>query len=218
MRMKFPERGRSFEDVLGELRGFKAGDCDWQRGRTPLYVFKASEEVYEVGRAAFFEYFNENALGARRAFPSVKRMEEEVVAMALDLFRAPEDAQGFMTTGGTESIIHAVQTCRDWNRVKRKEAHHRGNIVAPRSAHPAFDKAARLMDLEVRRAPVGSDFRADIAALEQLIDADTIMIVGSAPCFPYGVIDPIEQIGEHPRRIRRCHLHHEIRLSDFPDG
>ena len=207
MRMKFPERGRSFEDVLGELRGFKAGDCDWQRGRTPLYVFKASEEVYEVGRAAFFEYFNENALGARRAFPSVKRMEEEVVAMALDLFRAPEDAQGFMTTGGTESIIHAVQTCRDWNRVKRKEAHHRGNIVAPRSAHPAFDKAARLMDLEVRRAPVGSDFRADIAALEQLIDADTIMIVGSAPCFPYGVIDPIAEMGAlAERRVLWLHV------------
>jgi glutamate/tyrosine decarboxylase-like PLP-dependent enzyme len=195
MRMQIPEQGRTQEDVLNEMRSFKARDCDWQHGRSPLFVFKADDELYELGRAAFFEYFSENALGAGRAFPSVKKMEDEVVAMALGLFAAPDSARGFMSTGGTESIIQAVQTCRDWSRKQRGEPHHHGNIVAPESVHPAFDKAAKLMDLEVRRAPVGADFRADVAALEALIDADTIMLVGSAPCFPYGVIDPIAQIG-----------------------
>jgi len=196
MRTRLPDQGRTFESVMGDLREFKSSDCDWQHGRAPLYVFKATDEAYEIGKAAFFEYFTENALGARRAFTSVKRMEQEVVDMALSLFNAPEGAQGFMTTGGTESIIQAVQTCRDWNRARRGSGSHRGNIVLPESGHPAFDKAARLMDIEVRRAPVASDFRADVAALEALVDDDTIMIVGSAPCFPYGVIDPIAEIGQ----------------------
>jgi glutamate/tyrosine decarboxylase-like PLP-dependent enzyme len=194
MRTPFPDRGRSRDDVLGALRGMKSGDVDWQHGRAPLYVFKATDAVYELGRDAFFEYFTENALGARRAFASVKRMEEEVVQSALDLFHAPADAVGFMTTGGTESIVQAVQACRDWTRARRGDPAHRGNVVAARSAHPAFDKAARLMDLTVRRVAVGPDLRADPAAIEAAIDADTIMVVGSAPSFPYGVIDPIAEL------------------------
>ena len=200
MRLRFPERGRSTEAVLTELKGFKEGDCDWQHGRAPLFVFKATDEVYELGRAAFFEYFSENALGGKRAFPSVKRMEDEVVAMGLDLFHAPAGAAGFMTTGGTESIVLAVQTCRDWTRKQRKAPKFRGNIVAPYSVHPAFEKGAKLMDLEVRRIPVGKDFRADVDAMAAAIDDDTMMIVGSAPCFPFGVIDPIEDLAVLARK------------------
>ena len=70
------------------------------------------------------------------------------------------------------------------------------NIVMPVSAHPAFDKAALLMDLEVRRLPVGPDLRADPAAMEAACDADTILLVGSAPSFPYGVVDDIPALGE----------------------
>jgi sphinganine-1-phosphate aldolase len=200
MRMTMSEHGRPHSDILAEIRARKGGDADWMHGRSPLYVFKADEPLHEMGRAAFFEYFSENALGAGRAFPSVKQMESEVVAMALGLFNAPETAAGFMTTGGTESIIQAVQACRDWTRQQRGDAQHRGNIVAPLSAHPAFEKAAKLMDLQVKRAPVGIDFRADVAALEAMIDDDTIMLVGSAPCFPYGVIDPIAEIGALAQR------------------
>ena len=200
MRKRLPETGRTQDAILDEMRGMKAGDIDWQHGRAPLFVFKATDELHELGRAAFFEFFTENALGGRRAFPSVKRMEDEVVEMALSLFGAPDDAQGFMTTGGTESIIQAIQTCRDWTRKQRKAPNLRGNIVAAESAHPAFNKGAKLMDIEVRRAPVGADLRADPAAIEAMIDDETIMIVGSAPSFPYGTIDPIEALGALAQR------------------
>ena len=195
MRQAFPRQGRPRDVVLADLTAAKSGDADWRGGRVPLYVFKATDAAYDLGRDAFFEYFAENALGGKRAFPSVKRMEDEVVAMALSLFNAPADAQGFMTTGGTESIIQAVQTCRDWSRARRRDQAHRGSIVAAETAHPAFDKAARLMDLTVRRVPVGADLRADVAAMAAASDADTIMLVGSAPCFPYGVVDPIAELG-----------------------
>lgn len=206
MRKDLQLLGRPAADVLAEMRSFKTGDCDWPHGRAPLFVFKATDELYDLGRSAFFEFFSENALGGKRAFPSVKRMEDEVVEMALGLFHAPEAAQGFMSTGGTESIIQAVQTCRDWNRTRRGDARHRGNIVCAETAHPAFNKGAKLMDLEVRRVPVLPDLRLDLAALEAAIDADTIMIVGSAPNFPYGSIDPIAELGAVAER-KRVWLH-----------
>ena len=194
--MQFPSKGRELDDVKQALAAFKNGDADWRGGRVPLFVFKGSDTAAQLAREAFNQYFTENALGRVRAFPSVHRMEDEIIAMALDLFHAPSTACGFITTGGSESIIQAVQTCRDHARHQRHVDHHRGNLVIPYSAHPAFDKAAQLMDLSVRRIPVTGDFSADLAATNSAIDAETIMLVGSAPCFPYGVFDPIEALAD----------------------
>ncbi|MBM3596620.1 MAG: aspartate aminotransferase family protein [Alphaproteobacteria bacterium] len=201
MRTKLPEQGRGRQAVFDQMRDMAKSDADWRHGRVPLYVFKANDDVTAVGRDAFFEFFAENALGAKRAFGSLKRMEDEVVAMALDLFHGPEGAVGNMTTGGSESIFMAVRACREWNRARRKSARHTGNMVIPFSAHPAFTKAARTMDIEVRRIPLAADLRADPAAMAAAVDDDTILLVGSAPCFPHGVIDPIAEIGEIAQRL-----------------
>jgi glutamate/tyrosine decarboxylase-like PLP-dependent enzyme len=194
--MTFPESGQPADRIAALLDEMKAHDAKWREGRVPLYVFGATPGVAEVGRDAFMAFFTENALGAKRAFGSLKRMEEEVVAMALDLFHGPAGAAGNMTSGGTESIVMAVKACRDHNRAVRANPTHRGNLVLPVTAHPAFDKGAAMMDLEIRRVPVGPDLRADPAAMEAAIDADTIMIVGSTPCFPYGVVDPIPALSD----------------------
>ena len=116
--------------------------------------------------------------------------------MCLDLFHAPAAAAGNMTSGGTESVVMAVKACRDYSRARRGDAAHRGNLVLPETAHPAFDKAALMMDLPVRRIPVRADLRADVAAMAAAMDADTILIVGSVPCFPYGVVDPLPELSE----------------------
>ena len=196
MAIQFPKTGRSRAEIDAALLAMAQGDADWRGGRVPLYVFGATAEVAEVGRAAFNAYFTENALGGRRAFPSLRRMEDEVIAMALDLFHAPPDAAGSMTSGGTESIVLAVKAARDWGRARRGDEAHRGNLVLPVSAHPAFDKAAALMDLQIRRVPVSPDFRADPATMADALDADTIMMVGSVPCFPYGVVDPLPALSD----------------------
>ena len=181
---------------MAELATMQGGDADWRSGRVPLYVFSGPPDVLEIGRAAFNAFFTENALGARRAFPSLARMEREVVGMGLDLFNAPAGAVGNMTSGGTESILMAVKACRDFNRERRSDPSFRGSIVMCETAHPAFDKAAALMDLPVIRLPAGPDFRADVAAIEAAIDDRTMMLVGSAPCFPFGVIDPMAELSE----------------------
>ncbi|MGH7085688.1 MAG: aminotransferase class V-fold PLP-dependent enzyme [Acetobacteraceae bacterium] len=194
-RVAFPARGRPEAEIFDLLDRMREHDADWRAGRVPLYVFGALPEIEEIGRRAYMAYFTENALGARRAFKSLGRMEAEIEDMALDLFHAPESARATVTSGGTESILLAVKACRDSFRERRGERA-RGNLVLPETAHPAFDKAARLMDLEVRRVAVGGDLRADTGALAAAIDRETMLIAGSAPCFPYGVIDPIPELSE----------------------
>ena len=190
-----PAKGLSRDEIFARMRALSAGDIDWRRGRSPLYVFKANDEIAALGRDAFVEFFTENALGGKRAFFGLKKMEEEIVAIGLALFHAPGGAAGYFTTGGSESIVTAVKACRDFARKRSGRTDQRGNIVAPYSAHPAFTKAARLMDLELRRIPVGGDYRADVSAMARAIDAETMLLVGSAPCFSYGTIDPIADLG-----------------------
>lgn len=172
------------------------GDIDWRRGRTPLFVFFNDEDTYQVGRKAFFEYFSENALGGTRAFFGIGQMEREVLDYGLSLFNAPDDAKGVFSGGGSESIFLAVKAARDAYRARHGKALRRLNIVMPDSAHAAFDKAANAMDLDIRRSPLTADKRADAAAMEELIDSATILLVASAPCYPHGVIDPVEEIAE----------------------
>jgi glutamate/tyrosine decarboxylase-like PLP-dependent enzyme len=195
MRSALPPIGLPRAEIFARMKALSAGDIDWRHGRVPLYVFKANDEIAALGRDAFLEFFTENALGGKRAFHGLKKMEDDVVAIGLSLFRAPEDAAGFFTTGGSESIIAAVKACRDYLRAQSGRRDRRGNIVLPFSAHPAFTKAARLMDLELRRVPVAANYRADVAAMARAIDADTLLLVGSAPCFSYGTIDPITDLG-----------------------
>jgi glutamate/tyrosine decarboxylase-like PLP-dependent enzyme len=195
MRKAFPRTGTDWKTLEAEMTGMSDGDIDWRHGRAPLYVFHGSDSAYEVGKQAFMNFFSENALGGRRAFFGLKRMEDEVVEMGLDLFQAPDGAVGNLSTGGSESIFMAVKAARDW---ARQQARLKApfNIVAPYTAHAAFNKAADVMDLEVRRVDTNSERHADVGAMTGAMDDHTIMLVGSAPCFPHGVIDGIEELSQ----------------------
>jgi glutamate/tyrosine decarboxylase-like PLP-dependent enzyme len=186
----FPEDGWSAAQVMRALEDAKRGDVDWRRGRAPMYVFHAGQDLYDVTRDAFMAYFTENALGTR-AFPSLVRLEREVLAMANEILNGPEEVAGAFTSGGTESIFLAVKTARDWSRAHGRR---RDTLVVPETAHPAFNKAAHYMDLRVMRVPVRHDLRADVGAMAAAIDERTLLITGSAPCFPFGVIDPIPEL------------------------
>jgi glutamate/tyrosine decarboxylase-like PLP-dependent enzyme len=189
MRTRLPESGSDWPTIKAEMVQLGRGDAKWRDGKTAVYVFNAGDDVAQVQREAYALYMSENGLGPL-AFPSLKRMEDEVIDMALSILHAPEDAAGAMTSGGTDSITMAVKAARNHARAQRG-MNAPGNLVIPYSAHPAFDKAAHLMDVQVRRVPVGEDLLADVPAMANAIDRETIMLVGSAPCFPYGLIDDI---------------------------
>ncbi|MCR6643254.1 MAG: pyridoxal-dependent decarboxylase [Terricaulis sp.] len=172
------------------MRTRAAHDVNWREGKSAIYVFNAGDDVGAVKKAAYAMFSEENGLGPA-AFPSLAQMEREVVDFGLSLLNAPDGAAGAMTSGGTDSIVMAMKAARDYARAQGRGGAF--NIVIPASAHPAFDKGAMLMDIEVRRAAL-KDYLADPAAIEAAMDAQTILIVGSAPCFPYGLIDPIEAL------------------------
>lgn len=190
---QFPAASRSWEDLEQQMNSFRERDVDWRNSRTGLYVFHAGDDVLEVGAKAYNMYHVENGLGLKTAFPSLNRMYDEVISNGLALFGAP-DGGGDMSSGGTESIFLAVKACRDWSAAQGRDVQG-ATIVAPYSAHPAFDKAAHYLGLEVIRVPVAEDHGADVAAMAAAITDRTIMLVGSAPCYPFGVIDPITQLG-----------------------
>ena len=187
-----PKHGKSWSELDGEMDAARKGDVDWRRGRVGVYIHYAGEEVLDVAKKAYLKFFSENGLGPK-AFPSLARFESDVVAMTLGLLHGGAGARGAMTTGGTESIFLAVKSARDWARVTRP-AIERPQIVVPQTAHPAFNKAAEWLGLEVRRIPVGKDFRADADAMAAAIGPRTIMLLGSAPAYPHGVMDPIADI------------------------
>ena len=194
--MKMLEQGRPWEDIQKDMQARGASDAKWRDGRTAVYVFNAGEEIAAIQKKAYAAFMSENGLGPL-AFPSLAQMEKDVVSMGLGLLHGPEGSTGAMTSGGTDSITMAIKTARDYARANGR-ARERSNVVLPFSAHLAFDKAAHLMDVEIRRIPVKSDgtYEADVPAMIAACDDDTIMIVGSAPNFPHGIIDPIEALSE----------------------
>ena len=193
-RTKLAAQGSDWETLSARMQERRADDVDWQHGRAAVYIFNAGEDVMQVARDAYGLFQAENGLGPL-AFPSLRSMEEDIIGIGLDLLDGPSEACGNMTSGGTESILLAVKTCRD-QAMSRGRSMEGAHIVVPSTAHPAFDKACHYFGLGIRRVPVAKDRRADARAMGEAVNADTLMLVGSAPCFPYGLVDPIEALSE----------------------
>ena len=189
--MKLPEQGASRADVIARMRERKTADADWRGGRTWSLIYPAGEDVDLLLREANEVYVYENALNPFR-FPSLRTMEDEVVAITTDLLHAGEEAGGAMTSGGTESILMAVKTARD--RAHAERGIEAPQLLAPVTAHPAFAKAALYLGLELVQIPIDADFRADLAAAADLMNEHTALVVGSAPNYPFGVVDPIPEL------------------------
>ena len=186
-----PAHGRPADDVLADVLAAHEGDLDWRDGRAFSLVYNPDTPdlehlLDEVGR----RYLHDNALNPFK-YPSVLQMELDVVAMAADLLGGPPDA-GSMSSGGTESIFLAVQVARDHARAERGIAE--PLLLTASTAHPAFAKAAKYLDVEQVRVPVGPDGRADVDAMAAAVTDRTGLVVGSAPCYPYGVMDPIADL------------------------
>lgn len=191
MTKTIPARGRPWEALSAELEAAKQGDYAWKKGRVPLYVYWLNEELARVQQQAYEAYWSENALGMR-AFPSLKRLEDEVIGMGLSLLHAPDGAGATFTSGGSESIFLALRAAREKARIER--GIETPNIVIPQTAHLTFNRAAMFQQIEVRRIPTGANFQADVAGMEEAIDDNTVALVGSAPNYPFGVVDPIDSI------------------------
>jgi glutamate/tyrosine decarboxylase-like PLP-dependent enzyme len=189
--MELPKTGLAREAVLSRMKDKKAADADWKGARTWSLIYPAGEDVDEMLRAANELYMFENALNPFR-FPSLREMEVDVVSMTGGLLNAPEGSGGAMTSGGTESIIMGVLSARE--RARRERGVERPEMVVPFSAHPAFAKAAKYLGIELQQVPLDEHHRARVDQAQELVSENTVLMVGSAPNYPFGTVDPIPEL------------------------
>lgn len=201
---RFPVEGTPADELVAELRESRGDDLDWRGGKAFSLVYNVGDDGLEsVLHDVAGLYLHENALNPF-AFPSLLHMEQDIVAMAADLLGGSADA-GALTSGGTESIFLAVQTAREHARGVRGIAE--PQIITADTAHPAFAKACHYLDIERVVVPVGDDLRLDVAAVGEAVTDRTALVVGSAPCYPYGVIDPIVDLASLAAdRDLLCHV------------
>ncbi len=197
----FPKSGIPWAELHGVMQDIRLQDSKWHEGRMAMSSYVVDDDLLKVSHDAYLMFLVENALYSgemakkrKVGFASLTMFQDEILKMALEILNAPEGAGGQITTGGTESVLLAVLGAREWARKNRPDIK-QPRIVLPRTAHPAFNKGAHYFGLKVTRIPQRSDdCKADVAAMEATLGDDVIMMVGSAPCYPFGVIDPIAEL------------------------
>ncbi len=181
--------------MFQRMEAYRAGDMPWRDGRTWAYVYDPGRETEEVIKQAYTMYLTENALDPT-VFPSLLRFENELVAIAAAHLNGDDQVVGNFTSGGTESIMLAVKTARDYARARRPQIR-APEIVLPVTAHAAFQKAAHYLCVKPVLVPVdATTFKADVDAVRRAITPNTILLVGSAVSYAHGVVDPIRELGQ----------------------
>jgi len=190
-----PSQGMPKEDIFAALREFKECDLPWKSGRVLAYTYDPGDDSLAVATEAYVMFITENGLDPT-TFPSMHRLETDVIHMLRDLLRGGEAVVGNCTSGGTESNLCAVKAARDWNRTHRPHIT-QPELILPRTAHPSFHKACLYFG--VKPVITGFDpdsFQADVGAMRAAITPNTILLVASAPGYAQGVVDPITEIGQ----------------------
>lgn len=195
--LELPEKMKSYDEVLQLVEVFHDDlDVSYKSGQLSGTVYHGGDAHSQFVDRVMESYRWSNPLHSD-IFGAARKMEAEVVSMVLHMFNGQllPDGCGALTSGGTESILMAMKTYRDWGRNTRNVQH--PSIIVPITAHPAFDKAAEYFDILLIKVPVEPTTMAvNAKELEKYIRYDTIAIVGSACSFPHGAIDPIEEMSE----------------------
>jgi sphinganine-1-phosphate aldolase len=217
---KLPKHGVARSSVLGVIRALAERERSrWLSGQASGAVYHGGSEHAEFLNHVYGLTAHANPLHTD-LWPSSSKFEAEIVAMTADMLGGNTDPEvpeaerisGTVTSGGTESIILAMKAYRD--EARKRRPHTRAQIVAPDSAHAAFDKAAQLLDMDLVRVPVGKDYRADVSSMKRVLTPRTVVLVGSAPGFPHGVIDPIAELAGLARE-QGVGLHVDACLGGF---
>jgi glutamate/tyrosine decarboxylase-like PLP-dependent enzyme len=208
----FPVQGAPLDAVMRRLEALKGGDVPEAYGQFSLYAMEGGAEVQEVGMRAFEMFFGSNAIFSSMV-ESLAWLEDEVLAMCVEIMNGGTSGRANITSGGSESIYSALHAMRQ--RARATHPHIAApELVVPYSAHAAFSRGAHYLDLKLVRTALGADHRADLAALEEAIGSNTIGIAASAPCWPFGLFDSISEIGEIARG-RGLWLHVDACVGGF---
>ena len=195
---RLPEEGRPHEELLRQVEEMRAREEPrWKEGYASGAVYHGGEEHVRFLDQVSALCSQSNPLHSD-LWPSITKFEAEAISMTARMLGGGDapGACGSVSSGGTESILLAMKAYRDQARARGIR---RPEMVVPSSAHAAFDKAAQYFGLRQVKVPVGEDLRADVRATRRALTRNTAVVVGSAPGFPHGAIDPIEELSELAR-------------------
>jgi len=194
----FPENGVSESDLSNRLQAFKSADARWDQGKVFGFVYHPGSYYSRLSEEYLNAFLYESTLNPS-TFPSLMDFEKKIIRMAVELMHGDGNTAGSITSGGSESIFLALKVARD-SAAETESENNRWEVVLPETIHPAFLKACHYLGLKAIVVPVGDDKRADVNAMENAISSRTILLACSAPCFPYGLVDPISDIGQIARK------------------
>jgi len=194
---KFPKEGRSHQDIIDEMKTFYVKEePKWKEGFMSGTVYHGDQdhidfqnEVYAINSQSNPMHFD--------TWPSTVKFESEIVSMTANMLggdKTDDEIVGTVSSGGTESILLAMKTYRDWGRAKKWIT--KPEMIIPNTAHAAFDKASKFFNIKAVHVPVDENLVADVEATRRVITKNTVVIVGSTPAFPHGLIDPIKELSE----------------------
>ena len=188
---KLPQKGMQKEQILNLIDKLPKSKNNWKDGKISGTVYDANTNLTELINNIINRYQWSNPLHAD-LFPQIREMEASIVSFCIDLYEGDKNVCGTVTTGGTESIILSCKSHRDY--YKKNKNIIEPEIIAPVSVHVAFDKACHYLGIKLIKIPVYENGLPSLLDLEEKINDNTILLVGSAPSFPHGVIDPIEEM------------------------
>lgn len=191
---EFREKGLSKEEISHRLQAFRKRDVPWRDGRVFSYVYHAGDDVEEVAKMAYNEYLSENGLDVT-AFPSLMEMENQIMGMCRWLLRGDAHVSGSFTSGGTESLLLAAKTARDY--AQHKHPHiAQPEVIMAETIHSSLFKACNYFQLKPILVPAREDHKVYAEDMAKYITPNTILLAASAPSYAYGVYDDIEEIGK----------------------
>jgi sphinganine-1-phosphate aldolase len=189
-----PDHGVSREEILAEISQMaKEEDAKGDSGRVSGSIYSGDHDHYGFLTEAYGHFAHANVL-QRDMYPSATKMESEIIAMTAEMLHGDADTSGLITSGGTESLVTAMLTYREWGR-KRKGID-RPQVIMPVTGHPAMNKAFHYFGIELISAPVTDGFVVDVDFVRDHITSNTVALVGTAGTYPHGLIDPITELGQ----------------------
>jgi glutamate/tyrosine decarboxylase-like PLP-dependent enzyme len=212
---RLPNEGVNRDNILSDMESMAALEKDrWKDGYVSGTVYHGNEEHISFLNKVYATNSQANPLHSD-LFPSTSKYEAEIISMTAGMLgadNAEEEICGSVSSGGTESILLAMKTYRDRARVEKNIK--RPEMVVPVTAHAAFNKAAQYFNIKLKQVPIGKDFKVDVKAVKRAINSNTIVIVGSAPTFPHGVVDHIEELSSLAAK-KKVGLHVDACLGGF---
>jgi sphinganine-1-phosphate aldolase len=191
--LELPKEGFKEEEILTIFNKLKTlQSYDYQNGRVSGTVYTNNEDLDKFMNKIFLTFYRSNPLHSD-IFPAVRKMESEVISMMIKMFNGGQNVCGTFTNGGTESILLACKAYQQWGRsqgIKKPE------ILVSSTAHASYKKACYYFRMKYVEVPALSDGLVDLNEFKRKINSNTVMIVGSTPCYNFGTIDQIEELSQ----------------------